>query len=280
MFKCWSYQFKANKLEEYPIANEYQSLDQFVLSLPEGVYSTLRTVDKNRIFQFKFHLNRLMESYTLSKGLFPYDINKIRPPLFKIINQFPANELRIRIHIPFISPVCVYFILEELTTPDKLAIENGVRVNTNRLSRNNPKAKLTSFIKNSEKIKAFCKNNSLEESIILDTENKLLEGLSSNFFAVRNNVIYTADQEVLSGATRDIILDEVTSAGFKIEYFPITYEQIGGIDEAFISSTSRGLLPIIEIDHVQIGNGKPGKISKLLINKLNERMILESENII
>jgi len=280
MFQCWLFKFDEDTLEQYPTTYEKLSFEKFFLSLPEGVYTTLRTVGKNKIFQFKYHLNRLMESYSLSKGVFPYDINKLRPPLFKIITQFPAEELRIRIYIPLNLQNETYLILEELTTPGKLDYENGVSVNTNKLTRKNPKAKLTSFIRKSEKIKKFCKDNYLEESIILSSGNNLLEGLSSNFFAVLENVIYTADKEVLSGATREIILDEALKAGYNIHYFPINYDKIIEIDEAFISSTSRGLLPITKIDHIQIGSGKPGKISKFLLQKLNERMFLESENII
>ncbi len=280
MLQCWLYKLDVDRLEKLFLENEELSLDTFVLSLPEGVYTTMRTVGKIRIFQFRYHLNRLIESYSLSRGIFPFDIEKIRQPLFATINEFPAKELRIRVHIPFNSPEMVYFLLEELTTPEKSDYEQGVSVNTNKLSRNNPKAKLTSFIRKSEKIKKYCKENFLEESLLINSENQLLEGLSSNFFTVLDNIIYTADREVLSGATRDIILEEARKANLEINYCPITYERINEIDEAFISSTSRGLLPVIKIDGFQVGNGKPGKISKLLMVRLNERMFFESENII
>ena len=212
-----------------------------------------------------------------------------KKPLQKIINDYPAEEIRIRIHIPLNEPENCYIILEELSTPGKLAYKNGVCVNTNNLTRNNPKVKLTSFIQKSEKIKKFCNENNssklfslqnLEESIILRPDKKLLEGLSSNFFAVQNMQIFTADSEVLSGATRDIILEEARKAKIKINYFPISYDQIEKIDEAFISSTSRGLLPVIKIDDKQVGNGRPGKITTFLLSRLNERMLLEAENII
>ncbi len=279
MFKYWLYFFDRDRIEEYPIVGSDKTVDQFVSTLPVGVYSTLRTVQKNKIFQFSFHLNRLVESYSLSRNSFQFDINKIRNPLNIIIQDYPAEEIRIRIHIPLIEPEKCYIILEELSTPGKLAYENGVWVNTNNLTRNNPKAKLTSFIQKSEKIKKFCKENNLEESIILSPEKKLLEGLTSNFFAVQNKEIFTAANEVLSGATRDIILDEARKENIEINFAPISYDQIENMEEAFISSTSRGLLPVIKIDGKQVGNGRPGSISKRLLSRLNERMLLEAENI-
>lgn len=279
MYKCWLYFFNSDRIEEYPIVRSDKTVDQFVTTLPLGVYSTLRTVQKNKIFQFSFHLNRLIESYSLSRHSFQFEINKIRNPLSKIINDFPAEEIRIRIHIPLYEPEKCFIILETLSTPGKMAYENGVCVNTNNLTRNNPKAKLTSFIQKSEKIKIFCKENNLEESIILSPGKKLLEGLSSNFFAVHNKQIFTADNEVLSGATREIILDEALKENIEINFNPISYDQIETIEEAFISSTSRGLLPVIKIDGIQVADGRPGNISKRLLSRLNERMLMEAENI-
>jgi branched-chain amino acid aminotransferase len=250
-----------------------------VSKLPVGVYSTLRTVQKNKIFQFSFHLNRLVESYSLSRNSFQFDINKIRNPLNKIIQNYPAEEIRIRIHIPLNEPEKCFIILEALSTPGKLVYENGVCVNTNNLTRNNPKAKLTSFLQKSEKIKKFCKENNLEESIILSPGKKLLEGLSSNFFAVQNKQIFTADNEVLSGATREIILAEALKENIDINFIPISYDQIVTIEEAFLSSTSRGLLPVIKIDGIQVADGRPGNITNRLLSRLNERMLMEAENI-
>jgi len=280
MFKCWLYSFDKENIEEYPILKKDLTVDQFVLTLTEGVYTTLRTIQKNKIFQCSFHLNRLVESFSLSGDKFQFDINKIRKPLYKIINEYPAEEIRIRIHISLEVPDKIYLILEELSVPGELAYKNGVNVNTNKLIRKNPKAKLTSFTHKSAKIKQFCRENNLEESIILSLERNLLEGLTSNFFAVLNNNIFTADREVLSGATRAIILDEAQKATIEIKLDPINYDQIEIIEEAFISSTTRGILPVIRIDDIQIGDGKPGKTTRYLLSRLNERMLKEAEYII
>ncbi len=280
MYKSWLYYFDKNLIKEYRNTINDKTVDQFVSNLPTGVYSTLRTVQKNKIFQFSFHLNRLIESFSLTQNSFIFDINKIRSPIQKIINEFPAEEIRIRIYIPLNEPVKCFIILEELPTPGKFAFKTGVYVNTNNLIRNNPKAKLTSFIQKSEEIKKYCKENNIEESIILSPERNLLEGLSSNFFAIWNKQIFTADKEVLSGATRNIILDEARMSKIVINFSPISYDQIGNIEEAFIPSTSRGLLPVVKIDDTQVGDGRPGEITNYLLTRLNERMLLEAESII
>jgi branched-chain amino acid aminotransferase len=279
-FKTYLFNFENKSYSEINNIDRFNTIDQLILTLPVGVYTTLRTVHKNRIFELKHHLGRLIESINLSGLKFPYKIDEIRDPLSKLIEKFPAKEVRIRLFIPLEEVNKCYIILENLVIPADNDYKFGVKVNTNKLFRKNPKAKLSSFIKNSEKIRIFCKENDLEESIILNTKNELLEGISSNFYAVINGEIYTADKEVLDGVTRRIILDEAQKANISINFLPLTYDQIGIITEAFISSTSRGVLPVISIDSHKINDGIPGKVTKLLMDKMIERMLSKSEEII
>ena len=71
---------------------------------------------------------------------------------------------------------------------------------------------------------------------MLNSKHELLEGLSSNFFAVISDVLYTAEDEVLNGATREIILLEAENEKIQIKFDPINYSNLKKIDEAFISS--------------------------------------------
>ena len=279
MIKCCIYNFEDKNLQELNLVNDFESIDEFVLSLPIGVYTTLRTVGKNKIFQLKYHLQRLKESFSLSKSQFPYNIDEIRNPLHLLLDNFFENELRIRIFIPIEQNNICYFIFEDLIVPNPLAYKIGVNVGINKLIRRNPKAKLTSFIQNSKEIKYYCKKHNLEESIIVNEKNELLEGLTSNFFAVMKNKIYTADKEVLSGSVRELVLDEINKAKISIQLTPINYENLEKLSEAFITSTSRGVLPVVRIDNHIVGSGQPGNITKYLSDKLKERLISEAEEI-
>jgi len=276
-FEGWLYNFGTDILNKLKIPANINSVDQFIITLPDGVYSTLRTVHKFNVFQLSFHLNRLKESLILSGKEITFSLQKIKKPLFEIIKSYPAEEIRIRLFIPFEKYQNCYILLEELTVPSQKAYLEGVHVNTNHLERINPKAKVTSFIKNSEEIKKYCRAHRLEESIILNHDNELLEGISSNFYAVKSGIVYTADNDVLSGATREIILEEIKKALIKISFSQFRYSQINEMDEAFISSTSRGVLPVVMIDDKTIGTGKPGSITKYLMEQVNMRMQIESE---
>lgn len=95
-------------------------------------------------------------------------------------------------------------------------------------------------------------------------DGRLLEGLSSNFFGVQGGTIYTADEGVLSGITRQLVLEEIRQRGLPICYDGLPVDQISSLDEAFITSASRAVLPVVEIDGQPVGCGKPGPVSKTL----------------
>lgn len=278
MFDGWIYNFEENLLFPLDINPKEKSIDKFIIKLPAGVYSTLRTVGNKRlIFQFSYHLNRLKDSFLLAGYDLKYPLMDIKKPLRRIFQENKSEELRIRLFIAFQKPSECLIFTESLTQPTQADYKNGVIVCTNYLNRVNPNAKLTSFIKKSQKIKDFCKKNNFEESIMVNKRNELLEGLSSNFFAIHNGEIYSADKEVLKGSVRDIVITEAKLNGISINMRPIKSEEISIIDEAFITSTSRGVLPVVKIDGFIIGDGKPGTITQLLIEKFSQRLHSDAE---
>ena len=87
----------------------------------------------------------------------------------------------------------------------------------------------------------------------------------SNFYIVCNGKVVTPATGVLAGVTRKNIL---SLAGVKVIQKDIHQDELSGIDEAFISSTSKIILPVLQIDGKLVGNGKPGKMTRMLWEKL------------
>lgn len=280
MFNWWIYNFEKKLLLTLENNPNVQSIDKFIVNLPAGVYTTLRTVNKkNSIFQFSYHLNRINESFLLAGFNLQQPLVDLKNPLRNIFQEIESEEIRIRLFIAFEQPNECMIFTEPLTQPTQNEYDYGVMVCTNHLSRNNPKAKLTSFIKKSKKIKDFCKANGFEESIMINKENELLEGLSSNFFVIIREKFYTAEEEILKGSVREIVIEEAKMNNFSVIMQPIKTKDISIIDEAFITSTSRGVLPVVKIDEFTIGNGKPGKITKLISEKFSRRILSDAEEI-
>jgi branched-chain amino acid aminotransferase len=258
--------------------DKFDNMDEIVASLPEGVYTTIRTYNHYFIFHLEDHLSRLKESLEISQINFDINLHLIHPALSDILEKSDLNELRIRLHIPFSDLNTCIILIEELLPLSDLIYRSGVKVKTNQILRSNPRAKLTSFIQKASNEKSLLKTSGLEESIMTNNNRELLEGLTSNFFAIRKNEVLTAGTGILRGITRKLVLEEAELAGIKIDLHPVKIDELYELDEAFITSTSRGVMPVIKIDNVKIGNGKPGNLTKKLTKLFNKRISNELES--
>lgn len=233
--------------------------------LPAGGYTTFRTFDHLKVIELEKHLSRLEETARLSDR--PVSINRdaIRKCLRKAIDLSGEDENRVRISLDLEDiPGRIFITTEPLKIPSADAYRLGVRVITRKMNRNNPKAKLTNFIETASKIRKEIKND-VEEVLMVNSEGEVLEGFTSNFFAVmEGSILRTAESGVLSGITRLIVLAEAKKAGIHVQFEPVAFSEIQQISEAFITSSSRGVLPVTTINEIPVGDGKPGKITTML----------------
>lgn len=106
--------------------------------------------------------------------------------------------------------------------------------------------------------------------ILLNQHGELTETPSANFFAVYGEWVVTPDQDVLPGVSRDVIRELCPGLGLTCEERAITPDQIASADEAFLSSTPFGLMPVTQFDSADVGDGRPGPIFFELCNALSE----------
>jgi branched-subunit amino acid aminotransferase/4-amino-4-deoxychorismate lyase len=113
----------------------------------------------------------------------------------------------------------------------------------------------------------------------VDEDGRILEGLTSNFFALKGGVLWTNEGSVLSGITRSLVIDVAAESGLKINLESVTTSEILQIEEAFITSSSRAILPVVQIDDFVIGDGKPGQVTCKLMHLLERRIRTEIQPI-
>lgn len=104
------------------------------------------------------------------------------------------------------------------------------------------------------------------EDVLYHWNGVVSESSRSNFFIVRNGVIHTPDQYILLGITRKKILEIAGNVVIR----PITLEEVWDADEAFISSTTKVLLPVTQIDDRKIAHGKPGPVTLGILEKFRK----------
>ncbi len=97
-------------------------------------------------------------------------------------------------------------------------------------------------------------------------DGKVTEGTSNNAYIVKGGKIITRElsNDILHGITRAAVLRFAREAQMEVEERPFTIEEAQGADEAFITSASTFVLPVVEIDGVQLGSGKPGPVARRL----------------
>ncbi|MBD3218061.1 MAG: hypothetical protein GF310_07275 [candidate division Zixibacteria bacterium] len=102
----------------------------------------------------------------------------------------------------------------------------------------------------------------------------LLEGTHSNFFTVMEGKVWTHPEsnKILSGVTRRAVIEICNKLNIEIVEKAIEYIEISEIDEAFVSSTTLEITPVVNVDDIKIGNGRPGELTKLIQEKY-QRMV-------
>ena len=252
------------------------TLDAVSLQLPNGAYTTLRTYETDRIIGLSAHLQRLVESSALLQRPYPIDPAAIRAALREVIVCERQPSLRVRLTAPLDADT-IFISVEPFTVYPPEFYQQGVRCATTRLSRHTPLAKGTDFIAPSRESKAAL-DPGLHELLMIDRQKRILEGTTSNFYAVFDGVLRTAGKDILEGITRRIVLQEAAPL-LPIDYRPITVSDLPHIAEAFITSSSREVMPVIQIDACIIGAGEPGPIAQTLLEKYRAYLAREAETI-
>jgi branched-chain amino acid aminotransferase len=105
-----------------------------------------------------------------------------------------------------------------------------------------------------------------ELPVLVDYDGNVSEGPGFNVFMVRDGVVTTPEGTCLDGITRQTALDLLAEQNVKLVIGAFSPEQLRAADEAFITSTAGGIVPVTRIDHRPVGDGEPGPVTTRLKN--------------
>lgn len=255
--------------------------DSITTALPSGLYTTFRTyAGRTKVIGMRAHLDRL---YIPAKAQSIVPVVRqpadFRHVLTELLSRFDEPEARVRLILDTsVEPGTIYVLLQALQTLPPEIYSEGVHVEISRNSREKPSLKQTAFISESAVDRRRLGGDTFE--ILLTTKGRILEGMTSNFFYVRDGALCTAGRGVLIGVTRQTVLAIAKEQGIKTCIKAIKTNELSFIEEAFITSSSRGIVPVVQIDALPVADGKVGEMTAKLMRLYNESVLALAEDII
>jgi branched-chain amino acid aminotransferase len=229
-----------------------------------SVFESLRTYDR-RPFHLNEHLQRLYRSAALIELEIPFASEFIAQLIREAIERNTYKHASIRILVtggesedgvtPGDQPGLA-LLVTPLGERDMERFAQGIKLITTSLQRTTPEAKTSNYEAAIRALKE-AKKHAASDALFVNGQGHVLEGTRSNFFVFRGDTLITPGKGVLIGVTRKTVLD-LARGRFPIEERPILLSELPQVDEAFITSSSKEITPVVRIDDVTIGNGKPG----------------------
>jgi branched-subunit amino acid aminotransferase/4-amino-4-deoxychorismate lyase len=243
-----------------------------------GVYESIQLWD-GVIFHLEDHLNRLLDSATQVELPLAGDLADHT----RWVNELIAAEAdragapirRATIRLFAIGPdegtgPISFTWLTSLNAPDAGMVAAGVGAVTYRGERALPNAKsLNTLVNTLARRRAAAAGE--HEGLLLDEDGNVREGATSNFYVVRNGVLIVPPAaDILDGVTLQIVLRLAAEAAIPVERRKIPLAELPAWEEAFLTSTSRHVLPLVRLDGVAIGSGRPGTVTMELHRRFEE----------
>jgi branched-chain amino acid aminotransferase len=249
----------------------------------EGIYETLRTYS-GRLFLFDRHMRRLRNSAQLIDLPLPFTDDEIAAQIQETIASAKLGDTEAYVRLLVTRGVgeLTYdlkatptpswvIIVKPLPSPAAELYRQGVKVVLVDVVRNHPQSVNPMIKSNNLMNSALAAQQALKrgafEAVMRNYRGELTECTQSNLFIVTNGEALTPPLEsgLLPGITREFILELGRDAGIEVREQVLRDDDLFKADEAFLTSTTREVLPIVSVDDRAIGDGMPGPISRKLL---------------
>jgi len=258
----------------------------------EGVYETLRTYH-GQPFLFDRHMRRLRKSAGMLALGIPLTDPQIEARFTETVRaaglgDSQDREAYIRILVtrgvgeltydPAATPdPTVVVIVKPHVDPAPEVFDRGVKVCLVPIVRNhpgsvNPLIKSNNLMNNALAMQQAIRSGGYE-GIIRNYKGELAECTQSNFFIVKNGAALTPpiDAGLLPGITREFLFEIGAEVGVAVREQVLKDDDLFGADEFFLTSTTRELVPIVQVDDRTLGSGAPGPVTKAMLEAFRKK---------
>ena len=248
----------------------------------DGIYEVI-FIYNGKLFKAKEHFKRLARNLKETRINF-HDTEKLEGVAERLIKDNKIENAGAMIYIQItrgvalrkhsfpgkeVTPTVYACILEVILPKEKIA--NGVKiilVPDIRWKRCDIKSisLLPNVLANQQAVV-----NGAEDAVFI-RDGVITEGSHNSFCAVFDGVLYThpKDNRILPGITREIILELCGKNNIPVREVPILEKELKKADECMLTGTGCEVIPVVAVDNWQVGDGKPGPITKRLHAAFNE----------
>jgi branched-chain amino acid aminotransferase len=255
----------------------------------EGIYEMLRTYG-GQPFLFDRHMRRMRQSAAMMRLPLPFSDDELARDIARTTEHAAVASAETFIRVLVTRGIgelsydlratptpSVVIIVGPLKEPPASAYTEGVAVALVDVVRNHPST-VDPTIKSNNLINlAMAQQEALRrgafEGVMRNYRGELVECSTANLFIVRDGAVFTPpiDAGLLPGITREFVLDIAPAAGVRVEEATLQDEDLFGADEAFLTSTTREIVPIVRVDERPIGSGTPGPVTHGLLAEFRRR---------
>jgi branched-chain amino acid aminotransferase len=254
----------------------------------EGVYEVLRTYQRTP-FLFEAHMARLRRSAERIALPVPWTDAEI---LARIDATMDAAHLPGEAYIRLLltrgvgdllydpaacpTPTTV-IIVKPIGEPSAKVYEEGVMISLVPVLRNHrqsvdPAIKSNNLLNNALAMQQAIARHGFE-ALMRNHRGELCECAQSNFFLVSKGVLRTPplDAGLLAGITREFVLELAGALGYRAAEETIVEGDLATADEMFVTSSTKEIVPVVRVDDLTIGDGRPGPVTRALIAEFRRR---------
>jgi branched-chain amino acid aminotransferase len=255
----------------------------------EGIYETLRTYH-GRPFLYERHMRRLRNSARLISLALPFTDAELASHIRETMAaaDLGGGEAYIRVLVtrgvgeltydPAATPTpSVVIIVKPQVDPAPEVYQRGVRVVIVDVVRNHPDTVNPVIKSNNLLNSALAAQQAMRrggfEGIMRNYRGELSECTTANLFIVKDGAAVTPalDSGLLPGITREFLFEVGRDVGVPVREQVLHDADLFAADEAFLTSTTREVVPIVTVDDSTIGSGRPGAVTKNLLEAFRRR---------
>src|SRR5687768_11545757 len=264
-------------------ANAKISVFDHGLLYGDGIFEGIRAYN-GRVFKLKEHIDRLFYSAKAILLTIPISHAEIMEAVVETCRRNKIRDGYIRLLVTRgvgglgLNPnkckkPSVIIIADKIQLYPPEFYERGLDIITVPTVRNlhsalNPAIKSLNYLNNiMAKIEA--NNGGCEEAIMLNSEGFVAECTGDNLFIMKGGALLTPPLTAgaLYGITRGVVLELAHESGLQTAETNLTRYDLFNADECFLTGTGAELIPVVKIDGRVIGSGKPGPVTRQLVEK-------------